>query len=87
MEAPHAPQSLRREFMKDRRRDIVLDRLRNPETKEQGLTAKELFNSICLNADESYDIGADGLDDGTVFLDRMVEDGELTKTDDKYRTK
>jgi len=73
--------------MEDKRRDVVLGKLRNPEIKDKGLTAKELFNSICLNADNSYDIGADGFDEGEVFLDRMVQDDLLVKTDDKYRIK
>ena len=73
--------------MEDKRRDVVLGKLKNPEIKKQGLTAKELFHSICLNADNSYDIGADGSDEGEVFLDQMVEDGLLIKTDDKYRIK
>ena len=73
--------------MEDKRRDIVLSKLRNPDIQEQGFTAKELFHSICLNADNSYDIGADGSGEGEVFLDQMVEDGLLIKTDDKYRIK
>ena len=73
--------------MEDKRRDVVLSKLRNPDIKEKGLTVKELFHSICLNADNSYDIGADGSDEGEVFLDKMVEDGLLIKTDDKYRIK
>ena len=73
--------------MEDKRRDIVLGKLRNPDIKEEGLTAKELRHSILLNADNSYDIGADGGDDGEVFLDRRVEDDLLVKTDDKYRIK
>jgi hypothetical protein len=39
--------------MEDKRRDVVLSKLRNPDIKEKGLTAKELFHSICLNADNS----------------------------------
>lgn len=73
--------------MKDKKRDVVLGKLRNPEIKKQGLTAKELFNSICLNADNSYDIGENGSDEGEVFLDQMVEDGLLIKTGDIYRIK
>lgn len=73
--------------MEDKRRDVVLDKLRNPEIKEQGLTAKELFDSICLNADNSYDISGDDADDGEVLLDKMVEDGLLIKTNYRYRIK
>jgi hypothetical protein len=40
-----------------------------------------------LKADKSYDIGADGSDEGEVFSDQMVEEGLLVKTDDKYRIK
>jgi hypothetical protein len=40
-----------------------------------------------LNADKSYDIGADGFGEGEIFSDQMVEGGLLVKTDDKYRIK
>jgi hypothetical protein len=40
-----------------------------------------------LKADKSYNIGADGSDDGEIFSDQMVEGGLLVKTDDKYRIK
>ena len=73
--------------MENKKRDIVFGKLSNPEIKGQGLTANELFDSICSNADNSYDIGADGPDEGEVFLDQMVEDGLLIKTDDRYRIK
>lgn len=73
--------------MEDKRRDIVLGELRNPDIKEKGLCAKELFQSICLNGENSFDIGADGSDEGEEFLNQMVADGLLLKIEDKYRIK
>jgi hypothetical protein len=73
--------------MEDKRRDIILGKLRNPDIKEQGLSAKELFQSICLNGENSFDIGADGCDEGEEFLDQMVADGLLLKIEEKYLIK
>ena len=69
--------------MEDKRSDLVLAILRNPDIKEHGLSAREIFQR-CLNSKISFDIGADAGDEGEEFLDQMVEDGLLIKTDDKY---